>query len=205
VSEAILALVAQHGALIVMAATFASCLAVPIPSSLALMAAGSFVATGEMALAAAIGAGRVGAVAGDQAGYWLGALGGPRVETLARRRGMGPAFAAARGLSERWGGWSVFLSRWLFSPLGPSVNLISGMIRAPWRRFTVFAVLGEIVWVALYLALGFAFSRSLVAVATLTGDLSWLLVASGAVVVFALALRGRSRHLRRRRITGSRP
>lgn len=198
-SEAILALVAQHGALIVLAATFASCLALPIPSSLALMAAGSFVATGEMALAAAAGAALTGAIIGDQAGYWLGALGGPGAEVLARRRGMSPALAAARGFSERWGGWSVFLSRWLFSPLGPSVNLISGMIRAPWRRFTLFAVLGEIVWVALYVALGFAFSRSIVAIAELTGDLAWFLVAGAVALVFALALRRRAGSVRRER------
>lgn len=198
-TEAILALVAEHGALIVLAATFASCMAVPIPSSLALMAAGSFVATGEMALAAAVGAGLVGAIVGDQAGYWLGALGGPRMEDLARRRGMAPVLAAARDFSERWGGWSVFLSRWLFSPLGPSINLISGMIRAPWRPFTLFAVLGEIVWVALYVALGFAFSRSIVAIAALTGDLTWFLVAGGAALVFALALRRRTVRLRRER------
>jgi membrane protein DedA with SNARE-associated domain len=196
VTEAILALVAQHGTLIVLAATFASCLALPIPSSLALMAAGSFVATGEMALAAAASAALAGAIIGDQTGYWLGAVGGPGVEALARRRGMTPALAAARALSERWGDWSVFLSRWLFSPLGPSVNLISGMIGAPWRRFTLFAVLGEIVWVALYMALGIAFSRSIVAIAELTGDLSWFLVAGAAALVFALMLRRRGGRVR---------
>ncbi len=184
-TEAILALVAQHGTLIVLAATFASCLALPIPSSLALMAAGSFVATGEMALAAAASAALAGAIIGDQTGYWLGAVGGPGVEALARRRGMTPALAAARALSERWGDWSVFLSRWLFSPLGPSVNLISGMIGAP-----------EIVWVALYMALGIAFSRSIVAIAALTGDLSWFLVAGAAALVFALMLRRRGGRVR---------
>lgn len=188
-TEVLLALVASHGALLVLAATFASCLGLPIPSSLALLAAGSFVATDEMDFAAAVAAALGGAIAGDQAGYWLGALGGSRVQALAARSGMAPALEAARALSERWGDWGVFLSRWLFSPLGPAVNLVSGMVGAPWRRFTLFAVLGELVWVGLYMALGFAFSRSIVAIADLTGDLAWFLVAAAAALVFGLALR----------------
>jgi membrane-associated protein len=63
------------------------------------------------------------------------------------------------------------------------------MVGATWRRFTLFAVLGELVWVGLYMALGFAFSRSIVAIADLTGDLAWFLVAAAAALVFGLALR----------------
>jgi membrane-associated protein len=96
----------------------------------------------------------------------------------------------ARALSERWGGAGVFFSRWLFAPLGPSVNLVSGMVGAAWARFTFFDVLGEIVWVTLYLSLGYAFSRSIVEIAELTGDLAWFLAAGlvSALLVLRVAM-----------------
>jgi membrane protein DedA with SNARE-associated domain len=186
--ETALALIPNYGgpALFVLAGL--SCFGLPIPGSIALLASGAFVAGGDMALATALSAGLAGAVAGDQAGYWLGVgLGRRAVDAMSGHRGMRAALTSAEAISERRGALAIFLSRWLIAPLGPAVNVMSGTIRMPWLRFSIPEVLGEVVWVAIYVSLGAAFSRSIVALAELLGDLTWFLAAG--VIAVALLLR----------------
>jgi membrane protein DedA with SNARE-associated domain len=199
VTELLMGLVPAYGAAAIFLVTAVSCLGVPVPGSLALLVGGSFVASGDLGLGAVAGAGLGGALMGDQAGYWLGAVGGERAQAFAGRHGLASAIERARALSERWGGAGVFFSRWLFAPLGPSVNLVSGMVGAAWARFTIYDALGEIVWVTLYISLGYVFSRSIVEIAELTGDLAWFLAAGlvSALLVFRVVMVLRS--LRRER------
>lgn len=187
--EAVLGLVPVYGLAVVFLVTFTGCLGLPVPGSLALLAAGSFSASGDLVPAAAIAAGLAGALLGDQAGYWLGAAGTERAAAFAERRGMSGALARARQLIGRFGGAAVFFTRWLLAPIGPAVNLVGGMTAMSWRRFTVFDVAGEIVWVGLYFGLGYAFSRDIVEIAAVSGDLVWMLAAAAVSLVLALRLR----------------
>jgi membrane-associated protein len=190
----LLELIPVYGGLALFLAAGLSCFGVPIPGSLALLASGAFVAGGEMALSTALAAGLFGAVAGDQAGYWLGVgLGGRAMDALSSHGAMRSALGAAAAFSERRGVLAVFLSRWLVSPLGPAVNLVSGTIGMPWLRFSVPEVLGEAVWVALYVGLGAAFGRSVVGLAEVLGDLSWFLAAGVVAVALLLRLRAHGR------------
>lgn len=157
----LLALVPTYGPWLLAAVTFASCLAVPVPASILMMAAGGFAAAGDLALATAAGAALAGAIAGDQAGYILGRRGGSAM--LARLGDRAPPVARAADLLARRGGLAVFLSRWLVSALGPYVNLVAGASGLPWPRFTLWGVAGEGVWVALYVGLGFHFAGNLAA------------------------------------------
>jgi membrane protein DedA with SNARE-associated domain len=72
----LLALVPEHGVPVLFVATFLSCLAVPIPSSLLMLAAGAFVASGDLAALPVAAAALGGAVLGDQLGYGIGHSGG---------------------------------------------------------------------------------------------------------------------------------
>jgi hypothetical protein len=87
-TETLFALVPAYGAGIVFAITLISCLGVPVPGSLALLAAGAFAASGDMSISAGITAGFAGAVIGDQLGYGIGARGGRLAERLTARPGM---------------------------------------------------------------------------------------------------------------------
>ncbi len=187
--DAVLALVPAYGAAALFVVTGLSCLGVPVPGSIALLAAGAFVAAGDMTLASAVAAGLAGAVAGDQAGYWLGAAVGPRlIGIIGRQRSTRTALASARAFSLRRGWLAVFLSRWLVSPLGPPINLVSETVGVGWTRFSTAGVLGEMVWVAIYIGLGAAFSRSIVGLAEVLGDLSWFLAAGLVAVLLLLRL-----------------
>jgi membrane protein DedA with SNARE-associated domain len=162
VTDTLLALVPEHGVPVLFIATFLSCLAVPIPSSLLMLAAGAFVASGDLAALPVLGAALSGAVLGDQLGYGIGHSGGVTLwqRLLAGRKSGPPARRAAQELHRR-AGMTVYLSRWLFSPLGPWVNFAAGATRIGWQRFSLASLLGETTWVALYIGLGFVFGARL--------------------------------------------
>ncbi len=149
----------------------------PLPISLMLVAAGSFVELGEMKLWQVIAVASAGAVLGDQIGYALGRWGGHHVVARLRQRKNGAArIKEADAFVRRWGGVGIFLSRWLITPLGPWVNLTSGMANYSWTRFFCWDVVGEILWVVLYVMLGKIFSDRVQALAEILGDLAWVTI-----------------------------
>lgn len=179
----LVSLVPLWGLWLVAGATFASCLALPIPASLIMLAAGGFAATGDLVLWQVVAAAVTGAVLGDQAGFWAGRRGGaPLLDRLARHRARGRLIARARALMAARGGLAVFLSRWLFSPLGPYINVIAGAMRQDWRRFTLWGMAGEAVWCALYVLMGRVFAGNLTAATDLIGSALGL-IAAGTVTL----------------------
>jgi membrane protein DedA with SNARE-associated domain len=199
-AEALFALVSDWGAAALALATFLSCLAVPVPTSLMMLAAGAFVASGDLALAPVVAAAFLGALLGDQAGFGLGRGAGALLTGRLRRR---PArarlLAQAEAMVAARGAVSVFFSRWLFSPLGPYVNLLAGGAGMGWTLFTAMSAAGEAVWVVVYVGLGFAFAGQLEAVAGLLADSVGLLTSAllATLAGYALLRQGRRRRLRR--------
>lgn len=178
--ETVLNLVLAYGSYIVALSTFLSCLAIPIPASMIMMTAGAFVATGDLSGPGTAGMALAGAVLGDQVGFAIGRSGAP---WLWRATGKSARMLdRARDLTARHGAWAVFLSRWLFSPLGPYSNLVAGLTRMDWWRFSVWGSLGEAVWVGCYLGIGFFFASQIVAVADIASNVSGAL-AAGAVTI----------------------
>lgn len=178
-TDTLLALLPDWGPWLVGLSTLLSCLLLPIPVSLIMIAAGAFVASGDLSLGAVAGAALAGAVTGDQIGFWIGR----RAGAAWLDRATGPrAVLAQRALAmlRDRGLLAVFLSRWLFSPLGPWMNLAAGAAAFPRPRFTVAGVAGEAVWVAIYVGLGLVFGANLQAAADLAGSALGLL-AAGAV------------------------
>lgn len=185
-TEAILALVPVYGLALLALGTFFSCLALPVPSSLIMLAAGGFAAAGDLVLWQVWAAALIGAVTGDQMGYLIGRhaaryLGGG---TLAPRHAA--LLARAEAKLHRNAAAAVFFSRWLVSPLGPYVNFAGGAARVDWRGFTRAGAAGEIVWVTLYVGLGAAFADDIVVLAAMLGNASGLL--AGLAVMGALGL-----------------
>lgn len=178
VTEYILGLLPIWGPWLLAVTTFLSCLALPIPASLLMIAGGAFAATGDISLpGVAIGA-LIGAVMGDQLGYAMGRrAGGFLAKRLPKR-----ALEHARTKLETSGPQAIFLSRWLFSALGPSMNLVAGAIAFSHRRFTIASILGEIVWVITYISLGIAFGSNLDAAAELAQNALGLL-ATGTIAL----------------------
>lgn len=182
-SDIVLALVVDYGVPIVFCVTFLSCLALPLPSSLLMLAAGGFAATGDLSLVAVVLAAFCGAILGDNSGYWIARRLGTRVENWLSAE---PKRAKLRdkcvSILDNRGGPAVFLTCWLFAPLGPSMNYVCGMSKFHWPRFVAWGMAGEVVWVSLYVGLGFTFADSVSSLSSVLSN------ASGFVTAFAVVI-----------------
>lgn len=182
-TETLLALVPEWGALLVFLGNFLACLAVPIPASLLMLAGGAFAASGDLPLGVVWAAGLSGAVLGDQGGYLLGRVaGGPLLGWMERRPKSGRLLKrAVDWLTERERP-AVFYSRWLVSALGPYVNLAAGAARLNWAGFSLASASGEALWVTIYLGLGYLFSGDVQALGSTLGNLG-MAIAAGVVAL----------------------
>jgi len=186
-TDTLFALLTDFGPWVVFASAFLSCLALPIPTSLMMLAGGAFAAAGDLALLSVVLAAFLGAVIGDQTGYAIGRFGGaPVLDRFARKPARKAVLERARGFVDGHGGLGVFFSTWAIAPLGPWVNFVAGATGLGWRRFAVWDALGETIWVTLYVGLGYWFSTRIESFADLLGNIAGLLVAIVvAIVMFA--------------------
>jgi membrane protein DedA with SNARE-associated domain len=161
----------------------------PLPLTLLLIAAGSFVEQGEMNFWSVVLVASGGAIAGDQIGYGIGRWGGRRVaKRIGSWFGGENRIHEAEAAARKWGGVSVFLTRWLITPLGSWINLTSGISEYSWPRFLIWDVLGEVLWVVLYVSLGRIFSDRVQAASEWMGSLTWVVVGLFAIIIFGRAL-----------------
>ncbi|MFV0411008.1 MAG: DedA family protein [Paracoccus sp. (in: a-proteobacteria)] len=177
--DTLLEILPLWGAWLVGLTTFLSCLMLPVPSSLLMLAAGAFTATGDLSMIEVGTAALIGAVMGDVLGFTL-------AERIATQIGVGPKsgplLAKATDFLNRRGFMAIFLTRWLFSPLGPWTNLAAGLTRFKLARFVPASIAGEAVWVAIYLGLGRIFGANYAAAADLAGSALGLLAGIGAAL-----------------------
>ena len=129
------------------------------------------------------------AVAGDQIGYGIGRWGGRRVaRRIGRWLGDENRVLEAEAKARKWGGVSVFFTRWLMTPLGSWINLTSGTSNYPWPRFLLWSAFGQTIWVVLYVSLGRLFSDQVQAANEWLGTLAWVAVGLAAAILFGRAL-----------------
>lgn len=170
----------NHGAVVLGVTLFLAALGVPLPATVLLVAAGAFSRQGMLNWPSAAGVAISAAVAGDGCSYLLGRVVGER---LTSRWNGSKAWLSASQQFGRWGLWSVFLSRFLLTPIALPVNLIAGSTQFPWHRFMVAVIFGEVIWVFLFGGLGLLFADGWEALSQTASDLSGLLV--GGVLLVA--------------------
>ena len=177
ITDQVLAALLVYGLPVLFGVILVCSVGIPFPISLMLVAAGSFVEQGEMKLWQVIAVASVAAILGDQIAYGLSRWGGRRlINRLSRRIGVGENIKRAEALTKRWGGTGIFFSRWLITALGPWVNVASGIAVYPWRRFMLWDVFGEVLWVVLYVGIGYIFSNRVQAIGEILGNLGWVVV-----------------------------
>lgn len=163
---------------------------IPMPVKLLMLVVGATVQQGEMTFAEALAIGSLGAIAGDQVGYFVGRSGGRAVvEKVTAKVNGAEMLAKAERFSDRWGLMAIFFSRWLITPIGPWLNLISGSTRYSWAWFTAVGVMGETLWVLLYVLIGIYFADSIQATADLLTSLSWVVFGIFLVAVLGWKVR----------------
>ncbi len=188
-TDVLFGLVADYGVWVLAVSCFLSCLLVPIPTSLLMLAGGAFVAAGDLDGGTAFAGAWMGAVLGDQTGFAIGRRFGPLLERFAAKRtSRQKLYGKASDTVRRKGQIGVFFSTWLFAPLGPWVNMAAGASGLGWLRFTLWDAAGEAIWVAGYIALGYSFAGQLTQVSDLTSNLSGFLVATAITLLLGWLL-----------------
>ncbi len=161
------ALIPRHGASVLFVAALLSCAGVPIPTSAMMLAAGAFVASGDLALWPVVAATLIGAVLGDQIGFFAGRFRGePLWEKFRARPSLRPTMDRAQAELGRRALVAVLVSRFPLSALGPWINLAAGATRVPWDRFSLGVLAGDAVWVGVYLIGGAFFADRVKALGT---------------------------------------
>lgn len=191
-TDQILELLTIYGLPALFGTLMLAAIGVPFPSSLVLIAMGSFVAQGELDFWPVVFVGAAGAIAGDQIGYAFGRYGGrPLLTSVTKRIGGADKVVQAEAFSRKWAGWGIFFSRWLIGPLGPWINVTSGLTNYPWITFLVLDVAGELLWLLIYVSLGRAFSDQVQTLASLLGNLTWVILGLLVAALLGSKLFGR--------------
>lgn len=153
-SDFLLTQVINYGAPILGGIVFISALGIPLPATLVVIAAGAFSREGFLPWYTTGLVAWICVVVGDCIGYAAGHyVRGP----LLRRFGRSDRWLQAENFFQRWGGMSVFLTRFLITGIASPVNIIAGMGNISFRTFLLYDVTGEGIWVFGYGGLGYLF------------------------------------------------
>jgi undecaprenyl-diphosphatase len=195
----LLHLIGRYGYLVVFFGVTLEGAGVPLPGETVLIAAGALVHKGVLDFGDTVFLGILGAVVGNQIGYWAGRFGGrPFVLRWGRYALVTPErLGHAEAFFARHGGSAVFLSRFIVG-LRVFGALVAGTSRMPWGKFALYNVLGGTAWVAVAVSLGYFLWASISPVEHWVGRASLVLVAA-----LALALLLRWAHRRATRGGGS--
>src|SRR5829696_8023158 len=182
--DRILSLISHYGYLVILFGVMLESTGVPLPGETILLASGVLVQQGHLDLGDAIVFGILGAVIGDQIGYWVGREGGRRfVLRWGRYVFISPErLARAEAFFERHGGKAVFLARF-FSGLRVFGALVAGISRMRWGTFLLYNALGGAVWATAVILLGYFLGSSMGLVERWLGRATLVLASVLAVVV----------------------
>jgi membrane protein DedA with SNARE-associated domain len=196
----LLDLIGRYGYLAVFFGVMLESFGVPLPGETVLLLSGALAHQGVLDFGDAIVFGVLGAVVGDQLGYWAGRRGGRAfvlrwgrfVLVTPERLGRAEAFF------DRHGGRAVFLARFV-SGLRVFGALVAGTSRMPWGRFALYNALGGAVWATAAVSVGYFLWGSISLVEHWVGRASLLL---SVALALALLLRGVYRRVSRGRSGG---
>ena len=195
--DKIFTLIEHYGYLFVFFGVMLGCSGIPFPGATILLAAGILVQQGHLKLGDAIVFGLLGAIIGNQIGYWAGRRGGRSfvlkwgryVKITPERLGRVERFFV------RYGGMAVFASRFVsvFRVLGGPV---AGISRMRGGTFFLYSALGGMVWAAMVVLVGYVFGQSWAGAQHWTGRSPLLLalllaVALGLYLTYRWVLRYR--------------
>lgn len=166
-----------------------------LPGDSLLFVVGALCGLGLLSLPLAIALLAAAAILGDQLNYSIGRFVGPRVwsweqSRLFNRR----AFEQAHGFYERYGGVTIIAARFLpfVRTFVPFVAGVAAMTRS---KFTLYNVIGALVWVLGVVLLGYVFGNTPWAQANMS-LIIWLMILVPGVIALLGAWRARRRGLR---------
>ena len=159
----------------------------PLAGEPILLGAGALAGAGRWSLWLAVALALAGTIAGDLAWYEVGRRGGNRVLRQLCRVAIEPDTCVRRGVDtfERYGAATLVIAKFV-----PGLNSIgqplAGALGMPRVRFALFDAAGAVLWVGLYVGLGYVFHDQLARAALLARRLGWwaVVIGAGAVLLY---------------------
>lgn len=124
-----------------------------IPATVVMMACGTLVGTGTLALSDLWIGGAIGAILGDSVSYALGRWLGPRAATLGPLKRRPQLVHGAGRFFARWGWAAVFFGRFI-GPMRALVPLAAGVLNMPAGWFQLNNIASAIVWIPVLVSPG---------------------------------------------------
>ncbi len=183
-------LLASYGYLAVLVFVGIESIGIPLPGETMLVTATIYAGTTHrLHLSLVIAAAAIGAIAGDNLGYWIGREGGYR---LLRRYGHYTRIEErhlklGQYLFRLHGGKVVFFGRFV-SILRTWAAFLAGVNRMRWRRFLLFNAAGGVLWATIFGVGGFALGDQLTRLSRPV-DLVLGAVAAAITVAFVVFVR----------------
>lgn len=146
--------IATYGSPMVAGLLFLGGIGLPLPSTMIVIASGAFIRQSLLDAYSTPALGYLGTIAGDVGLYGIGFFASHWIKA---RFGQTAAWKSAHVLFERRGGIAIFLTRWLLTAVAFPITLIAGSSGYHFRKFFLYAMLGELTWFAVYGGLGYAF------------------------------------------------
>jgi membrane protein DedA with SNARE-associated domain len=169
----------------------------PLPGEPVLLGAGALAGTGHLRLWFTAALALAGTVVGDLVWYEIGRRGGQRVLKWMCRLSIEPDTCVRSGEDTfaRRGASALLIAKFLpgLNSIGQPLAGALGMSR---QRFVIFDVLGAVLWVGLYVGLGYAFHDQLAEIAVLADRLGgWAIAIVVGAFGFYLSVKVTRRQL----------
>ena len=174
--------VVTYGPSILCLILFIGALGIPLPGTFLVLAAGAFVRQDVLSLYTTFPLALLGACSGDTGSYGIGRFARGWIQ---RKLAHATSWQSAEKTFHQRGGVTIYLSRWLLTPIAIPTNLIAGSSGYPLWRFVAYDVAGELTWLILFGGLGYAFGSQWEIISDFVSDFSGVLL---GVVVLGIGL-----------------
>ncbi|MEO5887151.1 MAG: DedA family protein [Anaerolineales bacterium] len=179
-SDFLLTQIINYGAPILGLIVFIGALGAPLPGTLIVVAVGAFCRQGFLSWPVTGLVAFICVVLGDSLSYSMGYY---ARESILRRLSASAQWTQAEKSFQNWGGMSIFLTRFLITGIAVPVNLLAGTGSFPFKRFLMYDVLGEAIWIFGYGGLGYLFGTQWEVVSDFISNFGGLML--GLVVLMA--------------------
>ena len=153
-ADFLLTQIINYGAPILGLIVFIGAMGAPFPGTLIIVAVGAFCRQGFLSWPITGLVAFICVVLGDGLSYSMGYY---ARESILRRFSSSPQWNRAEKSFQNWGGMSIFLTRFLITGIAVPVNLLAGTGSYPFKRFLMYDLVGEAIWVFGYGGLGYLF------------------------------------------------
>ncbi|WP_010273284.1 DedA family protein [Paenibacillus senegalensis] len=189
--ELIERLFSQYGYWVLLIGLPLDAIALPIPpGNTTLTYTGYLIYSGHMNGWLAVPAALIGAAAGITATYWIGfRLGSPLVGKYGHWIGLTPAkLEKTKSYYEKYGNWILLIS--FFLPgIRQFIGYVLGIIKVPYRTFALYGYCGALLWVSLFMGVGYGFGEQWQAAFSWAEKYMWVLLVGVSLLLGVVILR----------------